>query len=224
MTDPMPSPARVVLCQPIYGHVPPAAHLSQVQLILHAGTHGSLIGITHARDTYVDWGRNHAVKLAYSLFPDFTHLLWLDSDICAPLDSLERLLAHDVPIVGGLYHKKGAPFDPVAYDLETDEHGSSHATYERTSKLDLTTDALYPVDGLGLGLTLIHRSVFDAVVSKMLPDIWFQTTLSYGEDVWFCHWAKQLGFRAYLDTSIRCTHVGDYEFSTADWENHRDQA
>jgi hypothetical protein len=214
---------RVVLCQPVYGHVPPAAHLAQCQFILHAGTNG-LYGIVHARDTYIDWGRNWCVKMAYDSLGDFTHLLWLDADVIPPLDAMERLLAHDKDIVGGLYHKKGPPFEPVAYDFDTDEGGKSHATYERTAKLDLESGDLFEVGGLGLGLTLVKREVVEAIATKMVPGIWFQTTLSYGEDVWFCHWAKQLGFSAWLDSSLRCAHVGDREFTTDDWVEHRDQA
>ncbi|HXA31489.1 MAG TPA: hypothetical protein VNV87_04450 [Acidimicrobiales bacterium] len=215
---------KVVLCQPVYGHVPPAAHFSQAEMILHAGTHGHLTGICTARDTYIDWGRNHAVKQVYAQFPDFTHILWVDGDIIAPNDSLDRLLAHDRDIVGGLYHKKGPPFEPVAYDFAIDERGNAHSIYEDTSKIDLATDQLVQVGGLGLGLTLIRREVFDAVAEKMLPGVWFQTTLTYGEDVWFFHWANGLGFDAWLDTSIRCRHVGDYEFSLTDWEQAKDQA
>jgi hypothetical protein len=221
--------ARVVLCQPVYGHVPPAAHLSQVELVLHAGTHGSLIGIVHAKDTYLDWGRNHCVRQAYEHFGDFTHLFWLDSDIIAPPDSLARLLHDiedrelpDVGAVGGLYFKKGPPYEPVAYDFEVNEEGRYVGTYERTRKLDVTTDALQLVHGLGLGLTLVTREAMDAV-NHHTSGAWFQTTLHFGEDVWFFHWLSQLGYTTFLDTSIKCRHIGDYEYTLADWERHRDE-
>lgn len=226
---------RVILCQPIYGHVPPNAHLSQIELVLHAGTHGHLVGILTARDTYIDWGRNHIIAMAAEIeevneqFKGWTHLLWVDGDIIAPVDSLERLLVHaqderleDFGAVGGLYFKKGPPFEPVAYDFEPNDEGRMVGTYERTRKLDLTVDALHLVHGLGLGLTLMARPMIEAV-SQHTNGQTFQTTLQFGEDVWFFHWASQLGFSVWLDTSVRCRHVGDFEYSLADWEAHRDE-
>jgi hypothetical protein len=218
--------ARVVLCQPIYGHIPPAAHIAQVEFVLRAGSSGDLIGICTARDTYIDWGRNHIVSLVVERFGDFTHMLWLDGDIIPPVDGLEKLLSHmeeDMGAIGGLYHKKGPPYEPVAYDFRFEEEMNRNVgDWDRTKKLDVSVDALYEVHGLGLGFTLIRREVFSDV-SKKTEGQTFQTTLGYGEDVWFFHWATQCGHRVYLDTSVRCRHIGDHEFTTADWEAHRDE-
>lgn len=219
------------MCQPVYGPTPPSAHLAQVEFVLTAALSKDLQGIAHAKDTYIDWGRNFITRSVYEKFPEFTHLLWVDGDIIPPVNGLATLLDHerelkqrtDEPVgsVGGLYFKKGPPYEPVAYDFERKEDGLFQGTYERTLKLDLATDALYLVHGLGFGFTLISRACMDAVNEKT-QGTFFQTTVHYGEDVWFYHWAHQLGFTTYLDTSVRCRHIGDYEFTLSDWESHRD--
>src|SRR6185369_2757618 len=39
---------------------------------------------------------------------DYSHLLFLDQDVILPADGLERLLAHRLPVVSGIYCKEVA--------------------------------------------------------------------------------------------------------------------
>src|SRR5690348_1612382 len=39
----------------------------------------------------------------------FDELIWIDSDIVFEPDDVDRLRGHGLPIVGGLYAKKGTP-------------------------------------------------------------------------------------------------------------------
>src|SRR5262245_52312506 len=46
--------------------------------------------------------------------PGCTHVLWLDADMRFPCDTLLRLLAHNVPMVGANCRARGAPHHPCA--------------------------------------------------------------------------------------------------------------
>jgi len=53
----------------------------------------------------------------------FDELIWIDSDIVFEPDDVERLRGHDLPLVGGLYAKKGvasfaAYFEPGTQALQ----------------------------------------------------------------------------------------------------------
>jgi len=44
-----------------------------------------------------------------------SHVLWLDSDMMFPVDTVQRLLHHQVPIVAGNYVTRQYPHKTVAY-------------------------------------------------------------------------------------------------------------
>lgn len=79
--------------------------------------------------TSVDEARNGVVR-AFLAIPEASHLLFLDDDVLPPEDAIVRLMAHDVPIISGIYFKQGAPYVPVAWRFA---RGSSGAMTPRTS-------------------------------------------------------------------------------------------
>jgi len=135
-----------------------------------------------------------------------SHIFFWDDDIVLPSETIERLLQHDRDIVTGLYFKRLAPYTPVVYDKENDKR-------QYRSFVDYPDDGrLIDVKAAGLGCMLIKLDVFDSIVSD-----WFRwgesrgsnKDLFVGEDIWFCEQARQAGFRVYLDSGLKCGHVGE---------------
>lgn len=124
-----------------------------------------------------------------------THILFVDSDMMFPDDTLKRLLAHKKEIVGVEYNKREFPLSLVSQPLT-----------ERS-------DTLYKAKHVGTGLLLIDLSVF-----KNLKGPWFnfgrdsQGALALGEDVWFCNTARDAGYDVWVDPTIKVGHVGEYVF------------
>lgn len=142
-----------------------------------------------------------------------THLLFVDSDMTFPDDTIPRLLAHDKEIVACEYNKREFPLKGVHEPMEDEG-------YDPTD--DATKDKLYKAKYAGTGLMLIKLSIFEklGLPSEEHPrgNPWFsfgrdsQGALVMGEDVWFCNVARDAGFDTWIDPSIKVGHVGEYIF------------
>lgn len=115
------------------------------------------------------------------------HLLFLDSDMVFPRETLRRLLAHDLDIVGATYTKRVPPY-PTLGALLPD------APRERIDQ------GLVEMLHLPTGCLLIRASVF-----QDLSKPWFrfetdeEAGVIRGEDYVFCERARAAGHRVWCD-------------------------
>jgi hypothetical protein len=83
-------------------------------------------------------------------------LFFIDHDVLLPINTFSRwneyMLKGDIPIFGGLYFTKSVPSEPLLYR----GIGTSHY---RNWKMG---DKVW-VDGMGMGNTMIHRSIIETV-------------------------------------------------------------
>lgn len=153
-------------------------------------------------------------------------ILWIDSDMSFTLAEVERLIAHRLPVVAGLYPKKGIPDFAV--------HVARGTTELRVGE----GGGLTPVRYVGAGFLYTERRVYDDIqrhfglpvcnarfgaptVPYFLPMViadddaaggyWY-----LGEDYAFCERARQAGYEIVVDTSLRLGHVGKYTYG---WED-----
>ena len=126
------------------------------------------------------------------------HLVMLDSDVLPPPDFLERLLAHNKPLVGGWYRKKDEAGTPCVYTYETQEADGVYWWKPRP----VPGVGLEQVDGAGAGCWLMHRTVAEALGPKPYD------MNQGGEDLALCKRVTDLGFPIFIDWSIACAHAG----------------
>ena len=145
--------------------------------------------------------REKLALLAVSSEADY--VLWLDSDMIFPSDTMERLMTHmkDHDIVTGLYFRRRPPFSPVIFKhLHLDGVACSFEDYD-----DYPEDSLFEVEGIGFGCVLMKTDVLMDMFAK------FETCFSMlgrnGEDVSFSLRARELGYKIMCDSSIKCGHV-----------------
>lgn len=129
------------------------------------------------------------------------HVWFVDDDHTFPPDTLDRLLARDVPIVAPLVLTKRSPFRPVAF---THHNGLG---YVAATPEEIPTDgSLLQVEACGAAGMLIHRDVLDT-----LTDPWFEAgkvdAQAIGEDLHFCAKAREAGFLIHVDPSVRIGHL-----------------
>jgi hypothetical protein len=111
-----------------------------------------------------------------------THVLWVDSDMKFPKDSLARLLAHEAPMVGANYVQRKRPCKPTAAKYAKD--GTRHWVY--TLPPGGAQGGIETVESLGHGLLLVETAVYEVV-----PEPWYSMTWDtgkmqhVGEDVFF---------------------------------------
>ena len=142
---------------------------------------------------------------------DATHVLWLDSDMRFPGDTLLRLLAHKVPAVCAAYTERKPPFKPVAYLDPANWDARVWPTPEATG--------LREIAYAGLGCCLIERHVFERMTRPRFAVTWVETTAGAGhagEDMFFfLKMADETGEKLLLDQDLtkEVAHIGRFEFT-----------
>lgn len=149
-------------------------------------------------------GRNNCVKQALEVGAEW--LLFLDDDHVFGPGLLERLLAHEKPIVGSLYLQRAAPFAPIAYS-----HKDENDIYHNIRLRDHEPDALIEVAAVGTGGMLIRSEIFHA-----MEEPYFEHGRA-SEDLIFCDKVYELGLGpVYCDLGSRMGHMSP----AALWPSH----
>lgn len=168
-----------------------------------------------------DWGAGDAAigrKRNYQSWRMLTqskaeYLFFIDSDIIFQPWHLDRIVAHGLPICGGVYFKKRAILDPVI---------------ERKMGEEDPVTKLMKVGSCGTGFMCIRRDVLEKMIEKF-PDIAYMgdpdpekrwdffpfgaVKNSYrSEDWYFCDRARECGFDVHVDCSVQLGHVGKMVF------------
>ena len=163
----------------------------------------------------IDVIRNNLVKQA--LIMGSTHILMMDTDqvYCDP-DMIEKMLAHNKPVVGARVHRRYPPFDPLLLRGEIGKHAI-------VGDDEIIKDGVFnnsvSVDATGCGCVLYDTSVF----IDMFPPPWFELRTKedgqpIGEDVWFCSKLKEAGIDIIVDCSIDIKHL---TLLAADWGTYK---
>jgi hypothetical protein len=169
----------------------------------------------------IDQGRNQMATDA--LRDGFDETMWIDADIGFHPDCVDRLRAHSLPIVAGIYPQK-AKRALACHVLE----GSPSITFGQAG-------GLVELRYVATGFLLVRREVYLQVQEHcrlpvcneqfgqpMLP--FFQPMVCptgsghwyLAEDYAFCQRAREAGFRIFADTTIRLSHLGMYAYG---WED-----
>lgn len=144
--------------------------------------------------------RNKLAKQALETEADY--VMWFDSDMVFEPNTLERLLEDDKDIVSGLYFRRVQPFTPVLFDsCEVDSEGIC----KMNDCQNYPKDSLFEVAGIGFGCVLVKTDVFLDMFAKY-GDC-FTPIGKFGEDISFCYKARELGYKIYCDSRVKCGHI-----------------
>jgi len=152
-------------------------------------------------------GRQRLVGEAWKM--EATHILFVDSDMAFPFDSVIRLIQHGVPIVGCNYPRKKLNGLPTAYCEDDELIGSLYCD---------GSEGLREVKHMGFGLCLIDMRVFEVID---FPFFMFEPTKDgfkfKGEDVYFFEKCRKAGITPYVDMvlSEQVKHIGDFDYTHA---------
>lgn len=155
-------------------------------------------------------------KLAFMAVQEkYDYLLFIDSDMVVPPDSIKRLLSHKKDIVCGLYFKRQYNYEPVIYK-ELKFSLLNHPTVEPITDYK---DGLIEIEGCGMGLCLIKTEVFKTILQHDYSC--FEPLPHLGEDFAFCIRARNSGYKIYCDTTLKCGHVGTAIIEEKDFKGGR---
>lgn len=170
------------------------------------------IGMHNHRLSVLPVVRNRLVRDAIN--SGATHVLFLDSDMRFPPDTLLRLLSHDKDIVAANCVLRAFPTRATAW-----ADGAHVFT-------DAGMDGLQEVDSIGTAVMLIKTDVF-----RKMPKPWFyfqprpeDPNEALGEDQYFCAKAKECGFKVHIDHGLShsVAHVGTLAYTHAMAQTCRD--
>jgi hypothetical protein len=143
-------------------------------------------------------------------------MMFIDADIIFTADHIQKLLAHDVDIVGGLYCKKA----------QGKIKWVCNALMDRPP---VQPDGLLSLKHIGTGFLLVKRAVFEAMINKWRDEMsyledeidkhrwdFFPMRIVnhryISEDWFFCDRARALGYKVYADTHCIVRHIGTAVF------------
>lgn len=198
----------ITIAQPLYGPVPNQAHISYTALCCRAIALGHEVNFDYVANAYIDRGRNVLARSAID--SGSTHILFVDHDMIVPYDALEKLMRHNLDVVGALYFCKMPPFNPVY--VKFDDKNLDGWTIDETFSPGVSR-----VGAAGAGCLLVKTSALKAINDHFgQDDQWFRINMPMGEDVWFGKRCEAAGIDVYLDSNIECGHVSDYIVTTQD--------
>lgn len=154
---------------------------------------------------------------------EYEYILFIDADIGFVPDDVFKLIVSQKDIVCGAYPMKGIP---LRYNYNI-------------SNPEVKEGDLVKIENIGFGFALIHRKVFSSLIQKYGEELKYypptdnssypptekeyhnsyhyflelKKDMSYlPEDFSFFERARSVGYDAWLNTSIRLSHVGSHVY------------
>lgn len=176
--------------------------------------HGNILGaVIPCQGMYIAGQRNKMVRGFLSLPDHVQWMLCVDSDQIftpeVPYALLQSAQDTDARIMSALYFGILAGRPSPMWWGRNPETGDYHTVSE-------ITEGIQEIAAFGMGMVLIHRSVFEQMAATHNDDPWqwfghdlvkFQGKIErYGEDICFCERVRQAGIKMYGDSRIVIGH------------------
>lgn len=156
--------------------------------------------------------RNRQLIVQQAQLKKMDWLLWVDSDMKFPKETLHHLLGqaleHDLKCVGANCVTKVIPSEPTARYEGDGPKGKKVYT-------EPGSEGLEEVWRLGFGCMLTHMDLY-----REMEEPWFDMPYSeevgayYGEDWYFCKKVKEMGYGVWVDHDLSkvIKHIGGFEY------------
>ena len=188
----MKKPFKLLIAVPCMDYV----HVDFMQSLLKLCQHLQREGIRYHAEilsgTLIYFARNKLASKA--VCEEYTHILFLDSDMVFKQDLLEDMLFCGKDFVCGAFQSRRPPYSSCIF--------RSLRPVERVREYGLDP---FAVEGCGMACTLISTEIIKSVQNKYGAT--FTPTEEFGEDLAFCWRARSLGHEIWCDPSIRIGHI-----------------
>lgn len=212
MKSNVPGGIRVAVCIPSGDDWKAFFAISLIQMMDWTTRMGGGIDLDlhNVRMTVLSESRHRLVQSAIA--GGATHVLFLDSDMTFPPDTLLRLLAHDKDIVGAICPTRRSLRPPS--NVQQAQPGTPKSTW--TIVPPDPKGGLLRVTHVGTAVLLLRTSVFGKIEQPWFPNPWSADQNCYlGEDVGFCARMNEAGVELYADMSFSYDigHCGQHVYS-----------
>ena len=185
---------RLLIAIPTTDYVPADFVKSLAKLQQELGRRGAAYDVEVQSGTLVYIARNRLANKAIN--ENYTHVLWIDSDMVFGEKVLEDLMDVEKEMVCGAFVSRRPPYGPCIY---------SSIEENAIEKVKEFGNRPFRVDGCGFAMVLTSVELLQAVTQKF--GTCFQPTPYYGEDLAFCWRVKQLGREIWCEPTVRPGHI-----------------
>ena len=213
----------VFIAMPCYDSVKVHTMLSIFQLIQKLSQSKVEVGINTMKSPLIHQARNYLTSVF--LTTEYTHLLFIDSDVEFGPEAGMRMLVAGKDIITTPYRVKDERIDQPRYTVK----------FADPKVVPILPGGLVEIEAGPTGLMLIHRKVFEKII-KNRPDLKiknranealvqtdkshsfyynffdfaFEDGYTWGEDVSFCKLARANGSKLYANIESPTAHRGEY--------------
>ena len=141
----------------------------------------------------------------------------VDSDMRVPVNTIQGLMEHDLPVVAANCSKRKQPVGPTARRKNAWLHMDDDAT--EAVFPDPEIKGVEQVETLGFGVVLIKAEVFKKIEWPWFGQPWVEEAQKFlGEDTYFCGRCHEAGIPIYIDHDLSWVvrHTGLYEYGMRD--------
>jgi hypothetical protein len=220
------SKPSIFIAMPCYDSVKINTMLSIFQLIQLLGKAQIEVGINTMKSPLIQQARNYLS--ATFLASDYTHLLFIDSDVEFAPEAILHMIMAKKDIICTPYRAKNPNLNDHTYTVE----------FPDPKAVPLLPGGLVEIEAGPTGLMLIHRGVFEKIIKNhpdlkiknrvnpgikedeknhafyyLFFDFAFEDGYTMGEDVSFCRLARKNGFKLYANTKSMTGHRGEYAWT-----------
>ena len=207
---------KVAICVPCRDELMSGFCFDLAKLVQYEALRGKVeIELLQMQGTLIFTQRERLAEEALAWGADY--LMWVDSDMRFPKDTLEEMLKHKVDIVGVNATTRREPIKPTAVNLVL-KSAEEHSWIPIDS---LNQNGIEKCTAVGFGLTVVKADVFKKVSRPWFNVIWSDHGAIIGEDIHFCIKCHDTGYDVYVDhdTSRQIGHIGTRSFGWKDIQN-----
>jgi len=210
----------IFIAMPCYDSVKINTMLSIFQLIQKLGQSKVEVGINTMKSPLIHQARNYLTSVF--LTTEYTHLLFIDSDVEFEPEAVLRMLVAKKDIICTPYRIKAEAITKQLYTIE----------FKDPKAITILPGGLVEIEAGPTGLMLIDRGVFERII-KNHPELKlknraiyapgeshehyynffsfdFKDGYSIGEDISFCRLAKANDFKLFANIESPTVHHGYY--------------
>ena len=160
---------------------------SREQLVLRCAEVGVTLTVHADMTSGVDRARNISIELARRECQDFTHFMFIDSDIAFRADDILAMMATGYDVVGGAYPKKGVNWKSVAKAVRDGVPDGELSVYANdfvgnaspgpgVGAVNRETGARYmEIEELGTGFLMLTRGCIERYIEHWRDEIAYIT-------------------------------------------------
>jgi GT2 family glycosyltransferase len=198
---------KILIAIPSAGDIMPETFVSLYNMTVPEGIE------TELKTFYgysIDEVRNNMAS--YAVSHNFNGIMFVDSDMKLPKDTLVRMINLNKEVVACLYLRKSEDEEKIeAFFFDTNPDPDVKFPRKRILKEDIKGNSIIELAAFGFGCVLIKTKVFEKIEYPYFKFI-VNGAERIGEDVFFCNKLREKQIKMYSVEDLRVSHIGKKEY------------